>query len=111
MPKKKKVEKPKPEETKIPPEVLDAQAPPITVIEPEEPKAAPTDEELTETVKAEVFDEEPEIRIVKPTDMVKVKVVFGTVVIAQEQYNVGDFFTVTRARAETIDPKFVEILE
>lgn len=73
-----------------------------------------TDEELTEKVKAEVFKETAEVVETKkpnPSDMVKVKVVFGTVVIDANQYEVGDYFTVTRARAETIDPKFIQIID
>lgn len=52
----------------------------------------------------------------KPTDIVRVQVVFGSVTIdtgeeKSPQYTKGEVFTVSRKRAETIDPRFVKILD
>lgn len=82
------------------------------LIEPAEEKPLETDAELTAEVKAEVFKEEPEVIETKPSDMVKVKVIFGSVGVDDMGFfEVGDEFTLSRERAEIIDKKFIQIIE
>ena len=83
------------------------------IMEPEYPPQ--TDEELTEEVKAVVFESKPEApkkEEEKPSDVkVKVKVLVGTLVTEVGEFSKGDVFTVSKERAKQFDPKDIEILK
>ena len=79
-------------------------------------------EEFTEEEKASLLESleeaktEPAIPFVpepvgsQPSDIVKVRVVLGSVATLDARYSKGDIFETTRELAESIDPRFVRIV-
>lgn len=88
----------------------------VTVVdETAETEPATEEEAEVQTEETEEVEETPKKQRKprkKPTDTVTVKVVFGSVnFLDQGSFQVGETFTCSREQAESIDQKFVEIIE
>lgn len=84
---------------------------PVTVVEETAETEQATEEEAAEAQPPKEASTKRKPRK-KSTDIVQVKVIFGSVGFKdQGHFEVGDTFTCTREQAETIDKRFVEILE
>ena len=104
MPRKRKIEVPQVEEPIV--EVESAEEPEKAAESIVSTEVEKDDEQITTSIKDKLFGVKPPVKkdkVKKPSDIVKVKVIIGTLKYEKGTFQKGDIFTETRERAERFE--------